>query len=140
MKIASAAREDDIEINVIPLIDVMLTLLMFFVLTTTFENQTRMRISLPEASAKPVATSGGELIVQVDREGHYYVGSNEVLNPGLDTLREAVRQAGGADEGRRVLLRADGRATHQSVITAMDAISQAGFSNLSIATLRNEGD
>jgi biopolymer transport protein ExbD len=139
MKITPPGSEDEFEINVIPLIDVMLTLLMFFVLTTTFEHHTRMRITLPEAAAKPVAAAQNELTVLVDREGRYYVGANEVLNPGLETLKEAIVRMAGDDRERPVVLRADGRTPHQAVITAMDALGQLGFNKLSIATLPAEG-
>jgi biopolymer transport protein ExbD len=138
MKITPPGSEDEFEINVIPLIDVMLTLLMFFVLTTTFEHHTRMRIALPEADAKPAAAVQNELTILVDREGRYYVGANEVLNPGLETLKAAILRFAGDDRGRPVVLRADGRTPHQAVITAMDALGQLGFNKLSIATLPAE--
>ncbi len=139
MKLSSRVPEDDIEINVIPLIDVMLTLLMFFVLTTTFEHQTKLRITLPQASVKPTPATQSDLVILVDREGRYFVGANEVLNPGLQTLKEAIEKVAGDDVERRVTLRADGRTPHQAVVTAMDALGQLGFTNLSIATVPNEG-
>ncbi len=134
MRIAPSANEDELDINVIPLIDVMLTLLMFFVLTTTFEHNTRLRISLPEASVQPSKSIAQELVVLIDREGRYYVGANEVLSPGLETLKTAIRAAAGDDRNRPVTLRADGRTPHQSVVTAMDALGQLGFVNIAIAT------
>jgi biopolymer transport protein ExbD len=138
MRIAPAANEDEFEINVIPLIDVMLVLLMFLVLTTTFHNSTRVKISLPESSATATSTEGQELVVMIDREGRYYVGANEVLNPSLATLKEALAQAAGNNRGQRVVLRADGRTPHQAVVTAMDALAQLGFANLQIATVPSE--
>ena len=138
MKITPAGSEDDFEINVIPLIDVMLTLLMFFVLTTTFNNQAKMRIVLPEASAKAAATAKPELVVAVDRQGRYYIGANEVLKPGMESLKQAIVDAAGDDRDRPVQLRADGRTPHQAVVTAMDALGQLGFTQLSIATVPTE--
>jgi biopolymer transport protein ExbD len=135
VRIGTGRTADDFEINVIPLIDVMLTLLMFFVLTTTFVHQTRMRVSLPEASSRPVALAGAELVVFIDREGRYFVGPNEVLNPGLESLKDALQTVAGDSRDARVTLRADGRTPHQSVVTAMDAIGQLGFVNLTIATV-----
>lgn len=134
MRIAPSSAEDELELNVIPLIDVMLTLLMFFVLTTTFEHNTRLRIALPEATVQPTTSSAQDLVILIDREGRYYVGANEVLNPGLETLKSAVQDVAGEDRSRRVTLRADGRTPHQAVVTAMDALGQLGFANLSIAT------
>lgn len=138
MKITPAGSEDDFEINVIPLIDVLLTLLMFFVLTTTFNNQAKMRIVLPEASAKAAATAKPELVVAVDRQGRYYIGANEVLKPGMASLKQAIVDAAGDERDRPVQLRADGRTPHQAVVTAMDALGQLGFTQLSIATVPTE--
>jgi biopolymer transport protein ExbD len=135
MKITPHGTDDEFEINVVPLIDVMLTLLMFFVLTTTFEYHTRLKIELPEADAERVTEPVDELVLLIDREGRYYIGANEVLNPGLETLKQALARAAGDDRKRRVMLRADGRTPHQAVITAMDALGQLGFSNLSLATV-----
>src|SRR5699024_8795283 len=75
MKLSSHSRQDFFEINVISLIDVLLTLLMFFVLTTTFVQQTHMNITLPEASSSDRADSPHTLVVGVDREGQYFVGN-----------------------------------------------------------------
>ena len=134
MKISAQSRNDEFEINVIPLIDVMLTLLMFFVLTATFEQRALMKVVLPQASTEVTAEKAEGLVVLVDREGRYFVGNNEVLNPGLENLKRAIAAAAGEDREGRVNLRADGRTPHQAVVTAMDALGQLGFSNLTIAT------
>lgn len=134
MRITSGRREDDFEINVIPLIDVMLTLLMFFVMTTTFVQHSSMKVTLPEASMTEQAREEHNLIILVDAEGRFYIDNNEVLNPGIDTLKEAILQIAGDDRTRPVILRADARTQHQAVITAMDALAQLGFDRLSLAT------
>ncbi|HOV57663.1 MAG TPA: biopolymer transporter ExbD [Rhodanobacteraceae bacterium] len=138
MRLGAARREDDFEINVIPLIDVMLTLLMFFVLTATFDQRSRLRVSLPQASESAEHSADTSLVVMIDREGRYYIDNNEVLNPGLDTLKEALARIGGDDHERMVTLRADGQTPHQAVVTAMDALGQLGFTHLSIATTPNK--
>lgn len=135
MRIGSARREDEFEINVIPLIDVMLTLLMFFVMTATFEQRALMKVVLPEASAAPSVERAEGLLVLIDREGRYFIENNEVLNPSMETLKAAIEGAAGEDRNRRITLRADGRTPHQAVVTAMDALGQLGFSNLTIATV-----
>ncbi len=127
-------REDEFEINVVSLIDVLLTLLMFFVLTTTFVQQGHLKVSLPQASAQPQQTDRNALVLIVDRSGHFYVGNNRVLGNDEDALKKAIRAIAGDDRDRPVLLRADGLTPHQSVVTAMDALGQLGFSHLSIAT------
>ena len=134
MRIASARREDDFEINVISLIDVMLTLLMFFVMTTTFVQHSAMKVALPESSETQQDTQRAALVVMVDSNSRYYVDNNEVLNPSLDTLKEAIGRIAGDDRERTVILRADAMTPHQAVVTAMDALGQLGFTRLSIAT------
>ena len=129
-----AARQDDFEINVISLIDVMLTLLMFFVMTTTFVQHSAMKVALPESSETQQDTQRTALVVMVDSNSRYYVDNNEVLNPSLDTLKEAIGRVAGDDRERTVVLRADAMTPHQAVVTAMDALGQSGFTHLSIAT------
>ena len=130
----SSSRQDEFEINVVSLIDVLLTLLMFFVLTTTFVQQGHLKVSLPQASDQPQPVASNTLVLVVDRSGHFFVGNNQVLGTDEDALKKAIRAIGGDDHDRPVLLRADGMTPHQSVVTAMDALGQLGFSHLSIAT------
>ena len=129
-----AARQDDFEINVISLIDVMLTLLMFFVMTTTFVQHSAMKVALPEASETLQEEPRAPLIVLVDSNSRFYVDNNEVLNPSVETLKDAIARIAGDDHERSVILRADAMTPHQAVVTAMDALGQAGFTHLSIAT------
>ena len=136
MRISSARREDDFEINVISLIDVMLTLLMFFVLTTTFVQNTRMQVTLPQAESVDQDEQREALSLLIDRDGRYFIDNNEVLNPGLDSLKEAIARFAGDDRERPVTLRADAMTPHQAVVTAMDALGELGFTRLSIATTR----
>ena len=134
MRIASGRREDEFEINVISLIDVLLTLLMFFVLTTTFVQHSRMQVTLPQAESTQSEAERDAFVVLIDRDGRYYIDNNEVLNPGLDSLKESIARFAGDDRARPVVLRADALTPHQAVVTAMDALGQLGFTHLSIAT------
>lgn len=127
-------RGDEFEINVIPLIDVLLTLLMFFVLTTTFVQQGRLKVALPQASDKAVAPIANTLVVVIDKQGHFFVANNRVLGDDEATLQHAIEAVAGSDRQRPVLLRADALTPHQAVVTAMDAIGRLGFTRLSIAT------
>ncbi|HWU76184.1 MAG TPA: biopolymer transporter ExbD, partial [Rhodanobacter sp.] len=74
------------------------------------------------------------LIVTVDRDGRFYVGSDEVLGEGIEPLKQAIARSAGADRTRQVTIRADAKSAHQDVVTAMDALGQLGFTRLSIAT------
>ncbi|UXI66748.1 ExbD/TolR family protein [Tahibacter amnicola] len=134
MRLGASRREDEFEINVIPLIDVMLTLLMFFVLTATFEQRARLKVTLPQASEPVEASQDLSLTIQIDADGRYYIDNNEVLNASVDTLKDALQQVAGDDRSRPVTIRADARTPHQSVVTVMDALGQTGFTRMSIAT------
>ena len=139
MKFTDDTSLDEPEINVISLIDVILVLLIFFKATATFEQQSRLKVNLPQASNSSTEKDKGEsLLVQVNAEGRFFVGNSEVVNERLETLKAAIVATAGEKRDQRVVLRADGRTPHQSVITAMDALSQLGFVNLSIATIRRE--
>lgn len=140
MRISSGRREDDFEINLIPLIDVMLTLLMFFVMTTTFVQHSSMKVTLPEASTSEQSADEQNLTIIIDAEGRFYLDNNEVLNPGIDTLKAAILRVTGDDRSRSVILRADASSRHQAVITAMDALAQLGFDRLSLATTPTKTD
>ncbi len=134
MRIAARRQEDEFEINVISLIDVMLTLLMFFVLTATFEQRSMMQVTLPKASNEAASTIERSLIIVIDAQGKIAVDNREVLKRDVDSLKSALLAASGGDRSRRVTLRADARTPYQSVVVAMDALGQLGFVQLSIAT------
>lgn len=128
-------RADDIpEINLVPLIDVVLCLLIFFVVTTTFDARSMLQLQLPSASGEPVAAQVKALSVLVNADGRYFVDEHEVLRTDVDALKQTLQQVAGSDRGRPVLLRADARTPHQAVVTALDALGQLGFRRISIAT------
>jgi len=127
-------QTDEPEINLIPLIDVLFCLILFLVLTTSFNQRAALHLQLPQAQAGVLPDERPPLIVIVDVEGRYFVGNTEVARKDVGSLKAAIAQAAGADRTRPVVLRADGRTPHQSVITAMDAFGQLGFTRLQIAT------
>jgi len=127
------------EINVVSLIDVVLLLVVFFILSSRFTEEGRLRVHLPHASAVPVERVGGEpLIVSVTEAGGYLVNSHELINSSPETLRAALLKEAGASRSMPVTLRADARATHQSVITAMDVLGRLGFAEINVATVKEE--
>jgi biopolymer transport protein ExbD len=127
---------EDPEINLISLIDVLMVLLVFFMLCSTFVNEGRMSLQLPAANEEVHGASGAEpIVVTVTQQGGFRVNERELINAGRDTLRRAVEQVAGSARGQRIVLRADARATHQSVVTAMDVLGRMGFTELNIATI-----
>jgi biopolymer transport protein ExbD len=134
MRIGNDRRGDDFEINVIPLIDVLLTLLMFFVLTSTFVQHSRLKVTLPQASVQERDMNAPALTIMIDRDGRFFVGSDEVMGEGIEALKQTIVRNAGDDRERPVTIRADAMTPNQNVVTAMDALGQLGFTRLSIAT------
>ena len=131
------SRHEDPEINVVSLIDVVLLLVVFFILSSRFTDEGRLRVHLPQASAVPIEKAGSEpLVVSVTQQGGYLVNSRELINSSPETLRTALLKEAGSNRSMRVTLRADARATHQSVITAMDVLGRLGFAEINIATVK----
>jgi biopolymer transport protein ExbD len=134
MRLDTAHSEDDVAIDLTALIDVVFTLIIFFVVTTSFNNRSALKITLPSSSASQVEAQKKPLMVLIDRNGNYYVGDSALVRSDLASLKEAIKQQAGNDRERTIVIQADAKSSHQSVITAMDAIGQLGFSKLSIAT------
>ncbi|HMK86720.1 MAG TPA: biopolymer transporter ExbD [Steroidobacteraceae bacterium] len=129
---------DDPEINLISLIDILLVLLIFFMVSTTFNQEGRVRVQLPQASTIPLPRGTHEpLVITVTAEGGYRVNERPLINSSPDTLRAALLKEAGSDRGP-ITIRADARATHQSVVTAMDVAGRLGFAQLNIATVHQE--
>ncbi len=133
-------RRDEPEINLIPLIDILFFLLLFFMLSSTFDRAADLKIDLPKSSAAATENEQrGNIDVVVDRAGNYSVNGRQLVNNQLDTLIKALRLAIGNREHPPLTISADGRTPHQAVVTAMDAARQVGLVQLSIAT-RNAPD
>ena len=134
MRIRDARAGDEPEINLVPLIDVILVLIIFFVITTTFDTRSTLQLQLPSATAEPASDQTRSLSLLINAEGRYVVGDQEVLRTDIDALKQTLNAVGGSDRNRPVLLRADARTPHQAVVTALDALGQLGFRRISIAT------
>lgn len=134
MKLSSRQVPDEPEINLVSLIDVVFCLIIFLVVTTTFDHRSALKVTLPEASAVAEPQTAEPLTVLVGADGRFFVGGSEVLKTDVGSLKDAIARVAGDDRERPVVLRADARAAHQSVVTAMDALGQLGFTRLSIAT------
>ena len=132
------SRADEPEINLTPLIDVVFILLIFFMVSTTFEHESEINIELPEASAEPVEETEQVLEIVVDAEGRYFIDEQQVVNTELETLKTAIGKALGEREEMPVVIRADRQTPYQSVVRAMDAISQLGLVHMSLATSQPE--
>ncbi len=132
-------RVEDPEINLVSLIDVVLMMVVFFMLSSSLVQEGRLRIRLPQASSVPTGREHTEpLVITVTQQGGYRVNERELINASPETLRAALVKAVGNDRSMRVTLRADARATHQAVVTAMDVLGRLGFAEINIATVKDE--
>lgn len=131
---------EEVSVNLTPLIDVVFLLLIFFMVSTTFTKESRLSLELPEASGEPAPQEAVPLEVVVDAQGQYTVNGAAVVNPNLKGLMAAITQVSGGDTSLSVVITADAKASHQSVITAMDAAGQLGFTALSLTTSEPEAN
>jgi biopolymer transport protein ExbD len=129
-------RPDDPDLNMTSLIDVVLLLLIFFMMSTRFVDESRLTIRLPEAGIEPKAAELRDHVeIEVTAEGGYRVNGRALVNNSPDTLSVAVGRASEGNRGVPVTVRADARATHQSVVTAMDVVGRLGYRQINIATV-----
>ena len=135
MKLQNRSR-DEPEINVISLVDVLLVLVLFLMVSTTFMRETKVSLQLPEAATEvAVAVPNDKLEIMITQAGSYLVNGRELVNNERRTLRAAIERLTGEKRDLPVFIRADAAATHQSVVTAMDVAGQLGFVKLNIATV-----
>jgi biopolymer transport protein ExbD len=122
------------EINFIPLIDVLLVILIFLMVTTTYQRVAELQITLPEADADQVKQRPKEVNVGVDAQGRYVIDKVVFTFSTVDALADALKRSAGADKDPVVIINADANATHQSVIHVMEAARIAGLIHITFAT------
>ena len=132
------AGGDEPEVNLTPLIDVVFILLIFFMVSTTFQKESEIKIELPEASADAVEEEKDVLELVIDVEGRYFIDQQQVVNTELETLKKTIGKFLGERTGIPVVIRADRRTPYESVVRAMDATSQLGLVQMSLATSQPE--
>jgi biopolymer transport protein ExbD len=137
----STRRPEDPEINLTSLIDVVFLLLIFFMVSTTFERQAALRIDLPEASAVEAPREEPQRIeLAIDAGGQMFLNDRQLVDSRPGTLRAALEEVAGDERDLPLVLRADSETPHHFVVTAMDVSGQLGFKRLSIATERGDGE
>ncbi len=136
-------RTEEPDVNMTSLIDVVLLLLIFFMLSTKFIDEGRLKVRLPEAGLEPDASTVAKSVeITVTQEGSYRINGRTLVNNSAQTLASALKKEAGTDPGVPITIRADARAMHQSVVTAMDVVAKQGYSQINIATVHDgqEGD
>lgn len=139
MKFRTRERHDS-KIDLTSLIDVVFMLLIFFMVTTTFDKNAQIKIELPTASNTAVATNEDKLELLIDGQGRYYVNGREVLNSQPETLFQAMNQTleSMGNNTPPLVISADASVNYQAVVTAMDIAGRLGLTNFSIATSQSE--
>ena len=129
----SKRRIEEPEINLIPFIDVLLVVLIFLMLSTTYSRFTELQVNLPSANAETLRERPGEIIVAVSGDGRYAVNRKAVDGRSVELLTAALSDAAAGRSDQVVIVSADALAAHQSVINVLDAARRAGLTRLTFA-------
>ena len=127
------AREEP-EINLIPMIDVLLVILIFMMVTTSYAKYSELQINLPQASGVTVSAQAKSINVAVDASEHYAINNRGVTYTGIESLVTSLKYAAGDQTDPTIIINADAKATHQSVINVMEAARRAGYGRITFTT------
>lgn len=136
MKISSSENENR-KLNLTPLIDVVFLLLIFFMVSTTFEKQAKLKIELPEASAQAQPSEAEELVISISQKGVFFINNNELVNAQSQTLKNALQKVVEDARDMPVIIRADANVAHKHVVMAMDVLGNMGFEKVAMATTQS---
>ena len=132
-------RDEDLEINLVPLIDVLLVIIIFLVVNATFSRMSELQINLPTAEANAPQEKPLTITVEVDANGRYMVNGNSVNGEDVNAISSALVKAVGDGKEPTIIINADAKATHQSVINVMEASRLANYTHITFATQVNSG-
>lgn len=125
-------KKDKLELSMTPMIDVVFLLLIFFMVTTTFNRETKLKVQLPEAQAEQ-APANKRLEVTINAQGIYFINSQQLVNQRLETLKRALSEAAGDSRDQPLVISADAKTPHQAVISVLDVASQLSLTNIAFA-------
>ncbi len=134
MRLSTGRVPDEPEISLVSLIDVVFCLIIFLVVTTTFDHRSALKIVLPTTDSRSEVQVEQPLTVMIDADGRIYVGNKEILKTDPASLRASLASEAGSDRTRQIVLRADARSKTQVLITVMDSLGQLGFTRIHVAT------
>ncbi len=127
------------EINLIPFIDVLLVVVIFLMLSTTYSKFTEMQLNLPVADAAALQERPNEVIVSVSSEGRFSVNKSPLMGRDVQSLSQALTQATQATENPMIVISADAQASHQSVMMVMEAARRNGLNQITFAAQSSSG-
>lgn len=128
-------KQEELSVNLTPLIDVVFLLLIFFMVTTSFTRDTQINLELPTAEAGNPLKSKSEMVeISIDGDGRYFVNTQPLVNSQVKTLKRAIRQVSKGNTELPVIVSSDANTPFQAVVSAMDAAGQLGLTNIQLAT------
>lgn len=137
-------REKELELNLTPLIDVVFLLLIFFMVSTTFERESEISIELPESAGEEAQHEKFVVEISIDGQGRYFINQRKLKDNKLETLKRGIREIraeqGGDKSEPKLIISADRNTPHQAVVLAMDAARQLGLVHLTFATKLSSDD
>lgn len=133
-------RKQDVELDITPLIDVVFLLLIFFMVSTTFERESEINITLPEASKELTQPKPDSVNVAIDAQSRVYINGKELVNSQMNTIKQGIYDALGNLEDAPVVISADADTPHQMVVKVMDAARQLNLVRITFATRKIEED
>jgi biopolymer transport protein ExbD len=140
MNFQRGKRNEDLEMNLVPLIDVLLVIIIFLVVSATFSRTSELQINLPTAEANTPQEKQLTVTVEVDASGRYMVNGSEVKSADVDAISNALIKAVGEGKDPTIIINADAKSTHQSVVNVMEASRLANFTHITFATQVNSGN
>ncbi|MFP4131518.1 ExbD/TolR family protein [Thiohalospira sp.] len=140
MNLRPQRRREEPDINLTPLIDVVFLLLIFFMVSTSFQRDTQIPLRLPEAESETMETDATVVEVGIDGEGRYFVNRDALVNDQRSTIRRAIEKAAGEADSPQIIISADRSTSHEAVVRAMDAARHAGYNRITLATRRPAGE
>jgi len=129
--------DEDISVNLTPLIDVVFLLLIFFMVSTTFTKESHLEIELPEAAGEKSTTETKQIEIVINHKGEFSINNRPLVNNKEDTIKKAVVKVSGGDKKLPFIITADAKTPHEYVVKAMDVAGKLGFVHLSITTQRS---
>lgn len=134
MNFQRGRTREEPEINLIAMIDVLLVILIFLLVTTTYSKHAELQINLPQASGSQSSATANQINVAIDATEHYAINNKSTKFDGVDSLSQALRKAAGSQPDPTIIINADAKAPHQSVINIMEAARLAGYGRITFTT------
>jgi len=134
MNFQRGRTREEPEINLIAMIDVLLVILIFMLVTTTYSKHAELQINLPQASGSKSSSAPEQINIAIDATEHYAINNKPTKFDGINSLSQALRKAAGNQTDPTIIINADAKAPHQSVINIMEAARLAGYGRITFTT------